>query len=87
MAEIMTVGATFLLDGQAWTVNKAEAVKASAIRIGENDRISTVHFDAREVVSMGSGLFALPGRIEAPKVPDGAHVLDVAVVDLRTPEL
>lgn len=84
------VGKLLLLDGKVWAVTVVSEAQASAERTevlpDQSEKTLRVHFDARELVSMGADFFGLVGRIEPPSVPDGAHVMDVAVADGTAPQ-
>lgn len=73
------VGQTLILDGKAWTIQSVTGKKGFATRADDRGRMARVFFNATELMDMGAGLVALPGRIEAPG-PRGANELGVGVV-------
>lgn len=80
----LAVGRLVVVDGQVWTVTRLQEQLCTAVRTDDNGRTARVHFDARDAVAMGEGLFGLRDRIEAPKPNANADATStVAVADVR----
>ncbi|MGL4649662.1 MAG: hypothetical protein ACRC1H_09670 [Caldilineaceae bacterium] len=69
----LEIGSVVIIDGIAWTVDAFKGDVLAYARSEEHHK--AIWFNRTEVIAMGAGLWALPGRIEPPAAAPAASVV------------